>query len=128
MQGFLNATNFIFGQNRTECYFDLDDMVLHGRVGSRVLTHNWFNWFDFLASVDQFIYIPFMVHALIDECYYGALEIVDLSLEYVQFASTPDIVLFNLVYNIGDIYNSLRNIVFYFFENNCQSSRLTFSD
>ena len=111
----MNATDYVYGHNRTDCFISMENFYFSGDLAYSTLTSSgYFSWFNMLNALDHFVKIPYSIHTMVYSCYHGAIEVIDLTKEYSAFASDGEIILFNLFYNIGYIYESVRNIVFYF--------------
>ena len=74
----------------------------------------WPNWFDFLESIDHYIYVPYNLHTLQFSCTESVSEIADLTRKYTQFLSDKDTIWFNLFYSGGNIFKGSVNIAMYF--------------
>jgi hypothetical protein len=115
IRGFFNATEFVYGGHRTNCYYRSENVVSSLILAEHTLTYDWFSWFAMLEAFDHFIEVPYKLHTITHSCYHGGIEILKLFIRYGDFVQKPEILLFNLLFNFGDMYDSARNIAFYFY-------------
>ena len=108
--GFFNATDMIYGGNKTDCVDSLVIIWATLRTSMRELTHGGYNYFRMLKAFDSFLAIPYNLHTSVYGCYWGTTEIVSDLEAYASTFSRPLTLLFNLVYNGGAVYNSVRNL------------------
>lgn len=67
-----------------------------------------------LEAFDHFIEFPYKLHTITHSCYHGAFEMINIGIRYKDFTQDPEIILFNLLFNFGEMYESARNLAFYF--------------
>jgi hypothetical protein len=80
--GFLNQTQFSFGENRTECQFGIEKIYFSGKNATEILTREWFNWFRVLEAFDKYLLMTYEVHTITFSCYHGVMELWDLLQAY----------------------------------------------
>ena len=108
--GFSNATQLSFGENRTECQFAIEAIVDSSIYATQVLLEKWFNYWNFLRAIDNYLVIPYNLYTVTYSCYYGVLEILSLLEEYIVFHKDLKILWFNLGYNFGGLVTAIKNI------------------
>ena len=108
--GFSNATQISFGQNRTDCQFALEAIADSSVFASQILVEKWFNYWNFLRAIDNYLIVTYNLHTVCFSCYYGVLELVDLFDDYIDFVHDIKILWFNWGYNMGGIITSIKNI------------------
>ena len=112
--GFANATQITFGDNRTECQFAVESLVVSADRGYTVISARWFNWFDFWFAIDKWLMISYELYAIQYSCYQSYFEIKDLLIAYWKFTSDGSVTLFNLFYSGGPIIKSITNLILFF--------------
>lgn len=115
-RGFLNATQFIFGQNRTGCQFGSENIWHAGDEGKIMLERYGFKYFNILASLDQFLMVSYSLHNITYDCYYGVKEVDTLRKAYQTSMSDFSVFKFNLFFGAGSVTTGVRNILLYFYE------------
>ena len=66
--GFTNATQFTFGGSKTECQHAAENIWSHGLDGWSMMTANWFAWFEFWESINQYLNVPYNLFTLSSTC------------------------------------------------------------
>lgn len=74
------------------------------------MVEKWFNYWNFLRAIDNYLIVMYNLHTLCFSCYHGILELVDLFQDYIEFAHDIKILWFNLGYNLGTIITMIKNI------------------
>jgi hypothetical protein len=69
-----------------------------------------------LKAFDSFLDVPYNLHTSVYGCYWGVVEIGEVGGAYVSAFTRPMTLLFNLVFNLGGIYNSARNLYLWMYE------------
>jgi hypothetical protein len=59
------------------------------------------------------IRILWLLHGVVNGCYYGAFETWGVLLEYTKWVDTPALLLEALYMNIGFVYTNCRDIIMY---------------
>ena len=111
--GAANATQITFGANRTLCQFAGEDLWYSAGMGNELISRDFFSYFDMLAAIDAYLYVPYNLYAIQFSCTASVDEISSLVNKYTVFTLDFDIIWFNLFYNAGTIMKGVTNIIMY---------------
>ncbi len=75
---------------------------------------NNFTIYGILVSFDTMIDITYNLYGVTYNCYYGSQEAVAQLLLYGDFVNNPSYITYNLVYNFGLMYNSIKDVILFF--------------
>ena len=70
-----------------------------------------------IQSIKTFINIPYKSYDICLYCTQLIANAMITSLSFIAFYTKPTILWYNFVYNFGLIYNSIKNLIFYFTQN-----------
>lgn len=72
--------------------------------------------FGALIAVDYALDITYHIYDINYSCYYGAFEAYMQLLKYTDFLGDPLILVWNIVYNIGIMYQMAKDSIMYFLD------------
>jgi hypothetical protein len=67
-----------------------------------------------LLALDQGLSVVYTAGGLSSACVEGVFEAGDNIFKYGDFLKTPMILYYNLIYNFGLLYNSVKSMVYFF--------------
>lgn len=67
-----------------------------------------------MIAFDIFLDVPYHIYDINYSCYYGAFEAWAQMLNYTLFVYNPMILLWNLIYNFGLMYNAIKDTITFF--------------
>lgn len=112
--GFSNATQFTFGENRTECQFAIEALYSSAQDATELLMRDWYNYWDTWKAFDTYLIVTYNLYTIQFSCFESVTEIQELSRRYGLFTTEQDVLVFNFFYNTGSIIKSITNIAMYF--------------
>jgi len=65
-------------------------------------------------AINIIIDIPYHFYDVNFACYYGVFEAFSTGSSFGNFVDNPKILLQNMIYNFGLMYNSMKDVIFYF--------------
>ena len=72
-----------------------------------------FDLWPYLLIDEKQITVLWMIHGIVNGCYFGAFEVWGVLGEYTAWANEPQIVVDSFVMNMGYVYINARDIWFY---------------
>ena len=81
----------------------------------------WISHWDFLAARpwpyllinDEYIWLLYHFYLLSDGCFFSGFEYYSSLINYADWYEDPDLIKWNILYNVGYIYTNVRDIVMY---------------
>lgn len=121
LQGIGNGTTLLTTPNMTRCQNAFYYIYMGGNKTYVQISDNT-TVYGSLLAIDMALDITYHFYDVNFACYYGAYEIEDEGLTFITFASDPTVLLYNIVLNIGLIYDAVKNIIaFFVFPDYCKS-------
>jgi hypothetical protein len=92
-----NANTIVDGANKTFTYL-LSNFTLYGG----------------LIGIDKGLSVVYAAGGLTSDCVQGVFEAETNALKYATFVSKPSLLYWNLIYNFGLLYNSIKSVIYFF--------------
>lgn len=123
IRGFASGTGVIQGDSFITCYSSVNELVklIQEIINDYRIEFEKYEGFNF----EQFDVWPYllidykqikalwMIHGIVNGCYYGAFEVWGVLADYAGWINSPEIIVNSFVMNMGFIYVNLRDIWLY---------------
>ena len=83
--GFANATELLFGENRTDCQFAIEAIIDSSIYATQILVEKWFNYWNVLRAIDNYLQVSYSLYDVCYACYHGIMELLGLLKNYIEF-------------------------------------------
>ncbi len=115
--GFFNGTSVISTDNLTICEEKVVTMIESGNdtyINGIEYNYNRSNLTLLFDTVDAGLYTTYQAYDISYSCYYGAIEGASAAGTFGNWLNDPQIIMWNVVYNVGLVYDSVKDIITFF--------------
>ena len=114
IRGFINGTKIISTPSLGTCENSFNKVYDNsvamgngfGKKNAKVV--------DYLNTLDILYDIMYKSDSLLNDCYNGAFEAGNTASNYGKMSKDPQYIAYNLVFNFGQMYNSIKDVALYF--------------
>ena len=114
IRGVLTGSKFAVTGSKMDLCLTSQTVLINGAEKMYDTIYQNFTIYGVLLGIDEGLKVLNGFGSLGTDCIEGLMDIPNILDQYTAFISNPAILQWNIVYNFGLVYNSIKNTVFFF--------------